>query len=623
MSLITPLGEYIAPFNPVSNITPFTYRDGLSYLDILEGLRVYVNETLVDFVNTNFGKLGDDFESQVNLLFTQVETQLTEQGTAVTGQVDSLTTFVNDSIADIINSTIAVTDPVVKALFDDVSSETFKFLDGKFVSKNTRFVRAEDYPTFQDALDYGSSVGLDVVFSTKFTLNSGINWESNKHSIIGVGGAILDFTGMANGVAITVAGLHGMDSTQWEFRSIIHKASGFQIIGSELDATTVDGILISSDISKASHIIFENLYIKGFRDALILGDNTWCVTLDKCMIINTKRRGISFIGTINSGENFYLTGCTIANVRNSGNNGVALYTNPNALFGVINVVGTSFDYCDLIIDHNAGTIAVTNSHFENSGTQPMAYLSYTNGKALTNLFISNSVFNPAEPAPVRPSLIETRGTSGGGVRVALVANLYRLFDRDTMVFKNMSASNSPQLKIVGGSLDNAYITYVASFGQYSNVLVNGDFEGAVTLLSVKDTEGGWWKDSNLSYAIDSGTFKRGTQSMRVTGTGTVIDSDMGQTIRVGTNDTLVISAYIKSVIAAGEFTLRIEFLQGDKVTTIGGATIVGPIINASQEWKGVSQQINVPRTAVYCRILFHSHNLNGSVWIDDPIITRI
>lgn len=72
--MTTPIfgGPYVAPFKPLTNITPFTYRDGATYLGVLEGLRKYVNDELVEFVNTNFNELGDEFETQINIIFAQV-----------------------------------------------------------------------------------------------------------------------------------------------------------------------------------------------------------------------------------------------------------------------------------------------------------------------------------------------------------------------------------------------------------------------------------------------------------------------------------------------------------------------------------------------------------------------
>jgi hypothetical protein len=51
----------LSPFVPLSNVTPFTYRDGATYLETLEELRRKFNE-LVAFLNSLNGVIGDIYE---------------------------------------------------------------------------------------------------------------------------------------------------------------------------------------------------------------------------------------------------------------------------------------------------------------------------------------------------------------------------------------------------------------------------------------------------------------------------------------------------------------------------------------------------------------------------------
>lgn len=96
------LPEYSAPYKPVPQITPFTYRDGVTMLKKLELLKRYINKELVPFVNDNYSDLADAFEEQVNILIQQV----------------------NAAIDSIINNSIEVQDPVVAALLEDPDSAT-------------------------------------------------------------------------------------------------------------------------------------------------------------------------------------------------------------------------------------------------------------------------------------------------------------------------------------------------------------------------------------------------------------------------------------------------------------------------------------------------------------------
>jgi hypothetical protein len=111
-------GPYIPPFRPLSNITPFTYRDGSTYLEVLEELRTYLNDDLVAFVNENFGALDTAFTEEVTRLITEVETALTEQSSSVATQLSDHTDEINVEIANLtsfVNSAVSDANAAVDA----------------------------------------------------------------------------------------------------------------------------------------------------------------------------------------------------------------------------------------------------------------------------------------------------------------------------------------------------------------------------------------------------------------------------------------------------------------------------------------------------------------------------
>lgn len=116
------LAGYVAPFKPVANITPFTHRDGFTYLEILEELRTYVNTDLVEFINTNFTNLGDQFETQVNELITNLNSS-----------IDSgLTDKINDAITQI-NDVVTTGTQELTQQIDDQKTAT----DSQLATQNT------------------------------------------------------------------------------------------------------------------------------------------------------------------------------------------------------------------------------------------------------------------------------------------------------------------------------------------------------------------------------------------------------------------------------------------------------------------------------------------------------
>lgn len=137
MTLITPLGSYVAPYKPLTNITPFTYRDGTTYLEILRYLREYLNDTLVTYINDNFGELGDTFETEVNVLITEVNAQLAAQSESVDGSIADLTAYVNAQVASIIGSSVQLQDPILKTIVQNPASQSRVALDAIYADQAT------------------------------------------------------------------------------------------------------------------------------------------------------------------------------------------------------------------------------------------------------------------------------------------------------------------------------------------------------------------------------------------------------------------------------------------------------------------------------------------------------
>lgn len=107
---IPTLPEYVFPSKPVPQITPFTYRDGVTMLKKLDGIVRYINKELVPFVNENYSELADAFEEQVNLLIAAV----------------------NAAIDAVINDSVEVQDPVMAGIINNVNSATRTLLDSLY-----------------------------------------------------------------------------------------------------------------------------------------------------------------------------------------------------------------------------------------------------------------------------------------------------------------------------------------------------------------------------------------------------------------------------------------------------------------------------------------------------------
>jgi len=86
----------VLPFRigPLNNIQPFTYRDGTSHVELLEKLRVYINDVL-----------RVQYNEELDSIVTDVNTLLDAQDTDFTGRFDTFVTQINALVASINNKT--------------------------------------------------------------------------------------------------------------------------------------------------------------------------------------------------------------------------------------------------------------------------------------------------------------------------------------------------------------------------------------------------------------------------------------------------------------------------------------------------------------------------------------
>lgn len=145
---IPQLPLYVAPYKPLNNITPFTYRDGLTYLEVLEELREHLNESN-EFVNENFDALGDSFEAEVNRLIAAV----------------------NEAIEELITEEATLQDATVAALISDTESVTRQLLDGLYAGQETS---DEDVAAYVNDSDGHTRTALDNLYAGQETTDADI-----------------------------------------------------------------------------------------------------------------------------------------------------------------------------------------------------------------------------------------------------------------------------------------------------------------------------------------------------------------------------------------------------------------------------------------------------------------
>jgi len=134
--MVNLINDFLSPISPLSNITPFTYKDGETYLSQLERQKRFINETLIPFVNENVTTLNSDFIEIVQTLSTDVNAALVAQDAELTTAIDTvntdvtnLTNYLDEQIASVVDNSATLQDSVFATLIDNGESESRTSLD--------------------------------------------------------------------------------------------------------------------------------------------------------------------------------------------------------------------------------------------------------------------------------------------------------------------------------------------------------------------------------------------------------------------------------------------------------------------------------------------------------------
>lgn len=132
MSLVPPpieavqIPDNILDYRPVSSVTPFTYRSGMTYQALLEALRVYATSTLVNYMQDEYGAFSDSWEENLNALIGAVNTALSQQATTVNQQLAQ-------TLAEILaGANVTLNDANILNALKSAGSTSLEYLDGRY-----------------------------------------------------------------------------------------------------------------------------------------------------------------------------------------------------------------------------------------------------------------------------------------------------------------------------------------------------------------------------------------------------------------------------------------------------------------------------------------------------------
>lgn len=156
-----PIPPFVPGYLPIPNVTPFTYRDGLTYIRKLEDIVRYIDRVIVPYLNSTLDSFSTSFVDEINALTEQV----------------------NNSVNLVINSSIDLQDPVLAGVINDTSSESRGKLDSLYASVSAIDGILTSIATVEELVETGrlsSEAVAQTIGLTWNVLDFGVERESSE-----------------------------------------------------------------------------------------------------------------------------------------------------------------------------------------------------------------------------------------------------------------------------------------------------------------------------------------------------------------------------------------------------------------------------------------------------------
>ena len=193
---------YPLPFriSPLNNITPFTYRDGTSFMELLESIRTYINDEYRPAFDTELNRIISEFNEGIENAenhFTETkadwETKWGDFMANVTGELAALNDVAITGLINNLESAArnALVDLIVNGLIgsDEIGNALKTVLDRNktqlFAGPNLGIIGdgiTNDLPAINAASVTADTLGLELVFDkTKTYALSGGTWTPPRN----------------------------------------------------------------------------------------------------------------------------------------------------------------------------------------------------------------------------------------------------------------------------------------------------------------------------------------------------------------------------------------------------------------------------------------------------------
>ena len=244
---IPPIAQYNPSYMPIPTVQPFTYRDGLTYWEKLNGIVRYVQRVVIPYIEDNLDVINSGVATDITNLINEVNTS-----------ISTMETYVNDSVDSIINSSVEVQDPIVRDMVNNVSSLTRLALDTVYASVSS----VTDTNTRIDGIDTSITdidTRIDTIVNTTIpALDAIINGRLSDASLDAKYASISDVTAATDAANAANANAE----TRVLKNSYVFSVEDYGAVG---DGITDDAPAIAATFTAASAVGGTVLFPKGKR----------------------------------------------------------------------------------------------------------------------------------------------------------------------------------------------------------------------------------------------------------------------------------------------------------------------------------------------------------------------
>lgn len=158
--MVTTISGFPYKRQPINNVTPFTYRDGTTFLEELSDIKDGINNRLIPEVNgnleTTYKLVQDGLESFDNFVSGKVR-EWSDSFNEFMGNVEGNIAGLNDSaVGGLVGDENSHFNRALTAYIADrvaADPDILSFLSGRYTVKDHVAVNAKDYPNLQTAIN--------------------------------------------------------------------------------------------------------------------------------------------------------------------------------------------------------------------------------------------------------------------------------------------------------------------------------------------------------------------------------------------------------------------------------------------------------------------------------------